>query len=376
MTTPQAIAKLDQVADHFKTILFGADASRTMFYTFVNNPPAGVNATLAVFAAINDKPDDERLIAAVPALWELSDERVRLLGKLYLSLDQSGRNALVVMCTRALGRDSSYARFSAYLFTFLSKYYDLDAAINCVVGGMAVDEIGLNTLRSVSNLLKYDSGLPSDAQLDRLSANFSATQQTLKSLFQDKKKKEIVTQLAQSQYNRMSNLASRIVKQAQEIKYQRLKEHLLNDANLEINQDRQTLTVGLTKFGFGKELVESLEHAEDEYRKADSKFDFKTAVDHNRSFLEALLWETAGKVASIRKEALTARQKFPVEIRTYLHKSGFFSDRFHDLCAAFYGFASEQSTHQLASGREIARVVRNLNIELGLLIIERLESFK
>src|SRR5205823_3569109 len=140
--------------------------------------------------------------------------------------------------------------------------------------------------------------------------------------------------------------------------------------------DRQMLTAGLARFGFAKELIESLDHAENEYRKAGSKFDFKTAVDHNRSFLETLLWETANKVANIRGESLAARRKFPVEVRNYLHKSSFFSDRFYELCSAFYGFASEQSTHQLASGREIARIVRNMNIELGLLIIRRLESLK
>lgn len=376
MTNAQATAKLTQVADHFNTVLFGADANRTMFYSVRRNPAAGVDSTLAAFALLGDKLDDANLIAVIPELWELLDERVTLLGKLYLSLDQSGRNSLVVMSTTAFGRDSTYVRCSAYLFTFLAKYHDLDVAVNCVLGSAAIDQTGLNTLRAVSNLLKYDSGLPSSAQLDRITSDFAALRETVRSAFEHKKKAEIIHPLFSATYRQILALVSRVIEQAQEVKYQRLREHLLNDANLEINQDRQTLTGGLTKFGFGKELIESLEHAENEYRKADSKFDFKTAVDHNRSFLEVLLWETAGKVANIRKENLTARQKYPVEVRDYLWSSGFLSDRFHKLCEAFYHFASEQSTHQLASGRETARVVRNMNIELGLLIIRRLESFK
>jgi hypothetical protein len=136
------------------------------------------------------------------------------------------------------------------------------------------------------------------------------------------------------------------------------------------------LTTALVKFGFTKELLESLEHAEAEYRKADSNFDFKTSADHNRSFFENLLWETAERVAKARNETLAAQRKSPVQVREYLHKAGFFSDRFHKLSEAFYHFASEQSTHQLASGREIARIVRNMNIEIGLLVMSRLEVLK
>src|SRR5262249_7429983 len=130
MVNSQATATLTQVADHFSTILYGADPNRTMFYTFVNKTPAGMDPALAVLVALGDKPDNDRLIALAPRLWELSDERIRVLGKLYLSLHQLDRNSLILMSTIAFGRDSSHARYSAYLFTFLAKYHDLDAAIN------------------------------------------------------------------------------------------------------------------------------------------------------------------------------------------------------------------------------------------------------
>ncbi len=301
----------------------------------------------------------KKLISAFPSLYELSDERVKLLGKLFLSFNQTDRDALISIAKGSFKRGSPYAPFAPYLFTFLAKYHDLDVALNCAILHIGIDEIGLNTLHAISNLLRYDSGYPSDSQINCIATSFSEAQETLKSVWEHKQQKPAASS-SQRTYFRIDALITRIVQQAQEIKYRRLKEHLLNDTNLEINQDRQKLTTGLAKFGFGKELIESLDHAEDEYRKADSKFDFKTAVDHNRSFLETLLWETAGKVASIRNESLTARQKYPVEIRSYLHKAGFFSDRFHELCTAFYGFASEQSIHQLASGREIARIVRNM----------------
>jgi hypothetical protein len=373
MPKGQMTAKVKQIADHFSTILSGANTNQSKFYRPVKKGPGDLEYTLALLV---DK-DDSILIADTPPNWEVADERVTVLGKLYLSLDSTSRKSLISMATDAVKRESPYSRYSAYLFTFLAKYLDLEMALQCVLDSFSLDEIGVNTLRAVSNFLKHDSGLVSEARLNRLSVDFSQKWETMKLLAVEQTSRARYTAASsQSIHESLQSTITRILKQVQEIKYQRLKEQLFNDPNLEINQDRQVLTVGLANFGFRKELVESLDHAESEYRKAESKFDFKTAVDHNRSFFEALLWETAVKVAKMRNQPLTARQKFPVEVGEYLRKTDFFTEKFHKLSEAFYHFASEQSTHQLASGREIARVVRNLNIELGLLIIKRLESFK
>jgi len=368
----EAARRTKVVADQLHTILFRANVIETKFYS-----PTKKANLLSLSVMLSDKQKPDVLIADVPEVWELSDERVKLLGKLYLSLDQFDRNTLASMAHFALTRQSIYAKHSAYLFTFVAKYHSMDTAIDWVLESLTIDEIGMNALGGFSNLLKYDPGLPSDSQLDRIPLTVLRKWEELKSAaLEDRPKGPYTPTSSQVQYDRFRSRIMRIAEQAQEIKYRRLRDRLLNDANLEINQDRQILTTSLAKLGFPKELVESLEHAEAEYRKAESKFDFKTSVDHNRSFFEALMWETAGKVAKARNEQLTARQKFPVEVRDYLHKAGFLSDKFYRLCDVFYGFASEQSTHQLASGREIARVVRNLNIELGMLIVQRVHAFK
>jgi hypothetical protein len=150
---------------------------------------------------------------------------------------------------------------------------------------------------------------------------------------------------------------------------------LFSDTNSEVNQDRRVLVTELGRLGFPEKLVESLEYAESEYSKAENEFDFKTSADHNRSFFDALLWEIANKAAMLRRETLGAHQKRAHEVRDYLKSVGFLSDRLQKLCEAFYQFASEQSTHRLSSGREVARIVRNMNIELGLLLMRHFESF-
>lgn len=367
----EIIQKTKRIADQFNTILFGADPSKTKFYA------AKGHGLDRLAATIEDRDSPDRLLVDNAGDWELSNERVKVLGKLYLSLDQLSRNTLVSMAEHGFRKDSPNAKYSAYLFTFIAKYHDLNTAIRCVLNSLVFSDISLNALYAVSNLLKYEPALPSDAQIEQVSLDFLRKWETLQSPELEQRPKVAHSPTAaQVQYDRLRLTIMRIARQAQEIKYQRLRDRLFSEANLEINQDRQTLLTGLAKFGFPRELIESLDHAEAEYRKADSNFDFKTSSDHNRSFLEKLLWETATKVATIRNEVLAAQQKSPVQVREYLHKAGFFSDRFHKLCEAFYHFTSEQSTHQLASGQEVARVVRNLNIEIGLLILRRLESFK
>lgn len=373
MDRAEKTKRTKQVADQLHTILFAASDKLTRFYG-----PTGKGVLENASALMVDTQVPDSLIVDRPEIWELWDERLKLLGKLYLSLDQFDRNILVDMARYALTRESSaYTRYSAYLFAFVAKYHSFDNALDWGLENIAVDEIGWTLLSAISSVLKYDPLLPNDEQVNRIPLDLLRKWETLKSSALEQRPTGPHTPSpSQVTYDRFKSQLMRIVTQAQEIKYRRLRDHLTNDANLEINQDRETLTAGLAKLAFPKELVESLQHAEAEYRKAESKFDFKTSVDHNRSFFEALMWETATKVASIRKEQLTVQRKFPVEVREYLHKAGFSSDRFHKLCEAFYHFASEQSTHQVASGREIARVVRNLNVELGLLILRRLESFK
>jgi hypothetical protein len=358
----------ERISDQLQTILFGAPENLACFYA-----PLGKSALANAAALINDHQFPDKLIVFNPEIWQLNDERIQVLGKLYLSLNASDRRVLLGMVRLGLTRQSSYAKYSAHLLTFVAKYHSLERALDWVLKNLPNDETSFKSLSALSNLLKYDPGLPSDAQLDRIIMYGSKKKGEFQPLV--RRSKAAPSSATENLSNTVRSRLDRIIQQAQELKYGRLRDRLMNDANLEINQDREILTRGLVNFGFPNEFIESLEHAEAEYRKAESKFDFKTSVDHNRSFFEALMWETAGKVASIRKEQLTARRKAPVEVREYLHKAGFLSDRFHKLCEAFYHFASEQSTHQLASGREIARVVRNLNIELGLLMLRRLESF-
>ncbi len=82
MTNTGAALQIRQVADQFNTILFGANADTTMFYGPIKKPSVDLDSTVVALAALVDKPDDHNLISTISDMWKLSEERVRLLGKL------------------------------------------------------------------------------------------------------------------------------------------------------------------------------------------------------------------------------------------------------------------------------------------------------
>src|SRR5437016_6479250 len=81
------------------------------------------------------------------------------------------------------------------------------------------------------------------------------------------------------------------------ILYKRVREFYFEGANFEINQDKEFLKQYVLRFQFSPILLQSLDHADEEYQRAYNEFHFKTCIDHLRSFLEHLLWESALNVA-------------------------------------------------------------------------------
>src|SRR5579859_4217269 len=130
-----------QIGDQFNTILFEADSNATKFYA-----PTKVHGLESLETRVDDPNNPEDLVVSDPSVWELHNERVKLLGKLYLSLDKVGRGTIVFIAQNGLAKKSHYAKYAAYLFTFLAKYDNLEKAIDCAVDSLSLDETSLNVL--------------------------------------------------------------------------------------------------------------------------------------------------------------------------------------------------------------------------------------
>ena len=91
------------------------------------------------------------------------------------------------------------------------------------------------------------------------------------------------------------------------------------------------------KLGFSRVLTAALEETQRSYREATSAFEYKECISHFRSFLEDL-----------HKKAC---------VLVHAKRGG----------TSLYRLISDMGVHPLAAEREYARLMRNMNIEYGLM---------
>jgi len=162
-----------------------------------------------------------------------------------------------------------------------------------------------------------------------------------------------------------------------QIQLYRLKGELLEDINWEINQDINKVEEKIGLFGLSKELSEGIREIEKEYKQAGSSFNFKTCVDHARSFLENLNKEIVPKIENKCGIKFSGNISKAKDVIDYFGKKdvNFLIEKEQNLCRAVYGLASDVGVHSLVSKREYARISKNIIVELALLILDRLEKY-
>ena len=168
---------------------------------------------------------------------------------------------------------------------------------------------------------------------------------------------------------------------AYRIKKDRLSDLYLKGKNFEINQDQEELKLYIVSFNFEPALKEILKKIEDLLREAEDAFDFSACMGHIRSFLENLCVAVANDITKITRkqpsEPIEENRRM-VKARNYFKDNDikFFTQEGDKLLEACYGFLSQEGTHSLTSKLENARISKNLAIEMGLFIVEKLEKFK
>ncbi len=169
----------------------------------------------------------------------------------------------------------------------------------------------------------------------------------------------------------LPELFASVAEECRRAKYMHVKTSLLPGLNFEVNQDKGAVISFLEKLGFTKELIESLNEAERLYRTAATPFDFKSSMGHLRSFLEVLHLQAGAAVQ--RKNGGTAPSKFG-EAHEYLKTHGVLTTKEQQLVIQLYSLISDTSVHPLVAEQEYARLMRNMSIEYGLLLLTKLDK--
>jgi hypothetical protein len=315
--------------------------------------------------------------------YKLQNEQVELLRALYQASDDDGRKTVLDVSAKAL----AYPKYSAQAFAFLARY---DLFHNTVRLLTATPDFFLHvapmTLPALAQILRFDHSFIATEELEALCPLLTEVLRKIKpkgTLEKRGPRHVIHYSIDESsllkRFEPVEKLVKYVCDQANQIQYLRLKKELRESANFEINQDRDRLLDSLASLGFSARLTEFLKFAEAEFSRAQDAFTYKTCVDQIRSFFAELLNETAAKIAASRGETLASAKvdtKYPVQVRQYLQSAGFFSEQFRTLVDGIYKFMSDEGTHTLGATRDVARIARNIAVEIGLLITKRLQQPK
>jgi hypothetical protein len=150
-----------------------------------------------------------------------------------------------------------------------------------------------------------------------------------------------------------------------------LKGSLLPGMNLEINQDKNTVRTFLEKLGFTQLLIRSLDEAERLYRTDATPFDLKSSLGHLRSFLEELHIQACAKALKRFGGSLPSKWG---EALKYLLDNTVLTKPEEQFAAHFYTLMSDTGVHPLIAEGEYVRLMRNMSIEYGLLLLTKLDK--
>ena len=167
-------------------------------------------------------------------------------------------------------------------------------------------------------------------------------------------------------------VADVIVEQCREARFLCIQDSLIEGANLEVNQDKIRVADYVQRLGFPDDLAASLTEAENLYQEASSGFEYKSSMGHLRTFLENLHIEVCRKVHARSGGVLPGRWG---ETHEYLQANGILSQKEKLFVIPFYTLLSDEGVHPVQTSKDYARLLRNICIEYGLLLLKKVDAW-
>ncbi len=302
--------------------------------------------------------ESEEFIAN-PGEAELSNDQLDLLKIVYAECRDARSKLLFVNCLfSVLG--FSTAQLIGHIVIEIGSLDKLRNLLTVVPGRLGVT-LGLWT--AFAEKLTYESHKFSETDLD----------------FLEETNKIAVEILAKSGDNSSSlqslmSCLARAKSKIQRVQYLRLRKELFEGQNPEINTDKQTLVSRLEALGFRKEIVGALEEMDRKLIEAGKPLDFKGCMDLLRTVYEEIV-EDAAKTTATKKAKVVPQYGKPFQPWCqYLETEAIITQDEGALAQKLYNYLSNAGSHRLGSQPEQVRVTRNFVIELGLLIVGRVQE--
>jgi hypothetical protein len=163
----------------------------------------------------------------------------------------------------------------------------------------------------------------------------------------------------------------RILEACRKARFFYVKGSLLPEMNLEVNEDKNRVRSFLERLGFPQLLIDSLNEAETLYRATATPFELKSSMGHLRSFLEQLHLQACSAANKKFGESLPSTWGAALK---YLRDHDVLTIKEEQFAAQFYTLLSDTGVHPLVAEREYARLMRNMSIEYGLLLLTKLDK--
>jgi hypothetical protein len=227
-------------------------------------------------------------------------------------------------------------------------------------------------LLHIEEMIAFDFTLFTEPEYEQIA---SAAKMIMHSVDKEKEKPKLSNTVASNtRYHvvrEVPELCNAIVEQCRSAAYLYVKGSLLPGMNFEVNQDRNAVRSFLEKLGFTPVLIQSLDEAEKLYRTAATAFELKSCLGHLRSFVEQLHLQACVGVHKKYGGALPSKWG---EALRYLIDKKILTQQEWQFFGSLYTLVSDTGVHPLIADREYARLMRNVSIECGLLLLTKMDK--
>lgn len=156
-----------------------------------------------------------------------------------------------------------------------------------------------------------------------------------------------------------------------ELRYDFLKIEI-KSTNVEINQDKKTVTEKIRSFGFSTKYQEFLDSIDSFLNTENSKPLNAGMISTLRSFLAELVTDLAHKIAEIEHEKIPVTKPSELgNMRSYLKIKLDLTDNDNKFIDSFIDILHYQGGHSFMSEKEYFRLARNIAIEIALFILSK-----
>jgi hypothetical protein len=146
--------------------------------------------------------------------------------------------------------------------------------------------------------------------------------------------------------------------------------------NPEINTDKRVLLSRMEELGFRPDIVKALEELDRKVYAAEKPLDFKSCMDLARTIFEEIVEDAGRRAVAVKGISLppaSVKGNFS-PWKKLLVETGVLPGADGEFFQSFYNYLSTAGAHRLGSQPEQVRVARNIVIEVGLLVVGRVQA--